>query len=49
MSREPFADQNAAGDWSVWGIGAGVLTAGCYQLAVASSKGRWTATLAMGS
>ncbi len=40
--------QNSRGDWSIWGIGVGARAAGCYQLSVSSSKGTWTARLAIG-
>jgi hypothetical protein len=41
--------ENEAGAWSIWGIGIGALTAGCYDLTVGSSRGSWTVRLAVGA
>jgi hypothetical protein len=40
--------QNDRGNWSIWGIGVGARTAGCYLTTVSSSKGSWTMDLAVG-
>jgi hypothetical protein len=40
--------RNASGSWSIWGIGVGARAAGCYSMAITSSKGTWTVELAIG-
>ena len=40
--------RNGSGQWSIWGIGVGVQSAGCYSMTVSSSTGSWTVQLAVG-
>jgi hypothetical protein len=39
---------NGTGHWNIWGIGIGVLTAGCYELDVSWPEGSWHALFAAG-
>lgn len=39
---------NSSGHWDIWGIGVVVLTAGCYELDVASAEGGWRTVFAAG-